>query len=66
MPVLQQPGAVVVMPFAQDKDFVGREDILMSLDEGFSHSTSLRRMALAGLGGIGYGLLARSPEIADK
>ena len=46
------------MPFAQDKDFIGRENILTSLEEGFSQSTTLRRMALAGLGGIGYDTLA--------
>ncbi|CAD6593296.1 MAG: hypothetical protein ASARMPREDX12_007021 [Alectoria sarmentosa] len=56
--VLAQPDAVVVMPFAQDRDFVGREDILTSLDEGFSQPTSLRRMALAGLGGIGKSQIA--------
>ncbi len=50
---LPQPDAVVVMPFAQDKDFVGREDILTSLEKGFSQPTTLRRMALVGLGGIG-------------
>lgn len=54
------------MPFAQDEDFVGREDILASLEEGFSQSTTLRRMALAGLGGIGYGVLARSADVADE
>ena len=65
-PRLPQPDAIVVMPFAQDKDFVAREDILSSLEEGFSESTTLRRMALAGLGGIGYDLLPRSGDIADK
>lgn len=63
---MSQPDAVVLMPFAQDKDFVGREDILTSLDEGFSQSTTLRRMALAGLGGIGYDVPVRSADIADK
>lgn len=66
MSVLAQPDAVVVMPFAQDRDFVGREDILTSLDEGFSQPTSLRRMALAGLGGIGFDVPARSADIADE
>ena len=54
------------MPFAQDNDFVGREDLLASLEEGFSQSTTLRRMALAGLGGIGYRVLARVSYIADE
>lgn len=63
---MPQRDTVFVMPFAQDKDFVGREDILTSLDEGFSQSTTLRRMALAGLGGIGYDVFASSAEIADK
>ena len=63
---MRQPEAIIVMPFAQDKDFVGREDILTNLDEGFSQSSSYRRMALAGLGGIGYYVFARSSDIANK
>ena len=54
------------MPFAQDKDFVGREDIFASLDKGFSQSASLQRMALAGLGGIGFAALDRNADNADK
>ena len=53
------------MPFAQDKDFVGREDIFTSLDKGFSQSASLQRMALAGLGGIGFDILDRDAEHAN-
>ncbi|KAM0795974.1 hypothetical protein BDR22DRAFT_919141, partial [Usnea florida] len=49
---------IILMPFAQDKDFVGREDILKSIDEGFSQSTTLRRIALAGLGGVGKSQIA--------
>ena len=54
------------MPFAQDNDFVGREDILTCIDEGFSQSTTLRRMALTGLGGIGYDVLAQGAYITDR
>ena len=53
------------MPFAQDNDFVGREDILTGIDEGFSHPTTLRRIALAGLGGVGYVVPPGSTSIAD-
>ena len=53
------------MPFAQDKDFVGREDILASIDEGFSHPTTMRRIALAGLGGVGYDVPPGNTSIAD-
>lgn len=63
---MPEADAIVVMPFAQDEDFVGREDTLTGLDEGFSQSRSCRRMALAGLGGIGYVILAGSGDITDK
>ena len=41
------------LPFSRDKDFVGREDILESIDQGFLQEKTLQRMALAGIGGIG-------------
>ena len=53
------------MPFAQDKGFVGREAILTSIEEGFSQSVTLRRIALAGLGGVGYDVLSGNTSIAD-
>ena len=43
-----------VMPFERDEDFVGREDIIKMIDESFSKSQYNRRVALVGLGGIGY------------
>ena len=43
-----------VMPFERDEDFVGREDIIKMIDESFSKSRFTRRVALVGLGGIGY------------
>ncbi len=39
------------IPFYRDKDFVGRETFLKQLDEGFA---TQNRMALAGIGGVGY------------
>ena len=46
-----------VMPFERDEDFVGREDIIKMIDESFSKSRSTRRVALVGLGGIGYEII---------
>ena len=43
----------MVIPFEQNQDFTGREDILEDIGQGFFQLRSLRRMALAGLGGIG-------------
>ena len=42
-----------MIPFAQDKHFVGREKILDNLDNAFSQQEH-NRVALQGLGGIGY------------
>jgi hypothetical protein len=43
-----------ILPFGRDEDFVGREEIIIKIDQIFSESISLRRVALEGLGGIGY------------
>lgn len=43
-----------VIPFVRDQDFVGREDIINKIDRVFSDRRGFRRLALAGLGGIGY------------
>ena len=41
------------MPFDQDAQFVGREDIIADID----HKLKIkRRVALAGIGGVGYAL----------
>jgi len=42
------------MPFDRDEDFVGREEVLHSIDRILSDRRPVRRLALAGLGGIGY------------
>jgi hypothetical protein len=42
-----------VVPFDRDEDFVGREDTLHNVDRILSEQT-VRRLALAGLGGVGY------------
>lgn len=47
------PTRISSVPFYRDKDFVGREDFLSRLDQGFS---GLNRMALVGIGGVGYAL----------
>lgn len=39
------------VPFSRDRGFVGREEILSRLDEGFSGGNM---MALVGIGGVGY------------
>ena len=52
--VRMQAGITTVMPFARDENFVGREDIIKAINERFSRSKTFRRVALEGLGGIGY------------
>ena len=45
------PTRISSVPFKRDTDFVGREGFLSRLDQGFS---GLNRMALVGIGGVGY------------
>jgi hypothetical protein len=49
----RQTEARIVIPFARDEDFVGREDILEKLSNMFSEPKYLHRVALQGLGGVG-------------
>ena len=43
-----------MVPFCRSEDFVGREDILKKLEEGFTPRSDYQpRMALWGLGGLG-------------
>ena len=43
-----------MVPFCRSQDFVGREDILEKLEEGFTPRSDYQpRMALWGLGGVG-------------
>lgn len=50
-----------MIPFARDEDFVGRENILEKLSNMFSEPKKyLHRVALQGLGGVGYGTLHSS------
>ena len=43
-----------MVPFCRSEDFVGREDILEKLEEGFSsRGGNQSRMVLWGLGGVG-------------
>ena len=46
-----RPTRISSVPFNRDTDFVGRESFLSRLDQGFS---GLNRMALVGIGGVGY------------
>jgi hypothetical protein len=39
-----------IMPFDRDQNFVGREDILQEMESRFKNQ---RRVALAGIGGVG-------------
>ena len=43
-----------MVPFCRSEDFVGREDILEKLEDGFTSRRGYQpRMALWGLGGVG-------------
>ncbi len=42
---------LLMVPFVRDGQFVGREDVLSQIDERFH---SVRRVSLAGIGGVGY------------
>ncbi len=44
----------MVIPFGRDEDFVGQEDIIKMMDERFLNFKSVRRVALVGLGGVGF------------
>ena len=46
------------VPFNRDLDFVGRQDILMTLESRFSLQEYHKRVVLAGLGGVGYAFLS--------
>jgi hypothetical protein len=51
------------MPFARDGDFIGREDVILKIDQMFSKCSYLRRVALEGLGGVGYAIFgSENPE----
>jgi hypothetical protein len=46
----EEAKACFLMPFDQDTQFIGREDIIASID----HKLKIRRrVALAGIGGVG-------------
>ena len=42
------------MPFDRDEDFIGREDVIHNINSILSNRRTVRRIALTGLGGIGY------------
>lgn len=48
------PETKSTLPFRRDEDFVGREAILQQVDHKLANPPSLRRVALIGLGGVGY------------
>ena len=56
----KQTEARIMIPFERDEDFVGREDILEKLSDMFSKPKYLHRVALQGLGGVGYGTIHAS------
>jgi hypothetical protein len=41
------------IPYERDEYFTGRENVLETIDQMLSASKALRRVALAGLGGVG-------------
>jgi len=43
-----------LMPFTRDEDFISRDDIIQEIDRIFSVPNTIRRVALTGLGGVGY------------
>jgi hypothetical protein len=49
-----------MVPFAKDDLFVGREDIIVKISERRAAMLTHKRMALIGLGGVGYVLFARA------
>jgi hypothetical protein len=51
-----KPKPLFAVPFAQNSRFTGRQDELKWVDE---HFETHHRLALAGLGGVGYGFLLR-------
>jgi N-terminal domain on NACHT_NTPase and P-loop NTPases len=51
-----RPKPLFTVPFAQNLRFTGRQDELKWVDERFQ---THHRLALAGLGGVGYGFLLR-------
>lgn len=42
-----------ILPFARDKKFVGRENILRIIENALDEAPNVRRVALTGLGGVG-------------
>jgi hypothetical protein len=52
-----RPKSLFTVPFAQNSRFTGRQDELKWVDE---HFQTHHRVALVGLGGVGYGFLLRA------
>lgn len=53
LPQLPRKTPSLILPFARDRNFVGREDVLTRVDEAFDEAPTVKRVALTGLGGIG-------------
>lgn len=51
------PSPTSTVPFARDDNFVGREELLKSIDMVLLQPNRHNRFALTGLGGIGYVLV---------
>ncbi len=56
------PAPFSTIPFSHDPDFVNREDILDQIEKRCSEEAA--RVALVGLGGVGYEIL--SPDVSGK
>jgi hypothetical protein len=64
MAVSQQPRrSVFMVPFDRDETFVGREDILDSIDQRLN--SPRRRAVLSGIGGVGYGQIISLSDSTD-
>ncbi len=46
-----------VMLFDRDEDFIGREEIFHNINRILSNRRTVRRLILAGLGGIEYAIV---------
>lgn len=54
-----------LMPFVRDNRFVGRTEILTHIDAIISPEVGQARMALVGLGGIGYEYIFLAEKISS-
>ena len=49
-----RPKGFISIPYERDESFTGRENVLQIIDQMLSSPKALCRIALVGLGGVGY------------